>query len=82
MIDPATFKPGIYEHYKGEKYIALFLGRHHESNELFVAYVCFGHNTISFREWDSPGKDSWNDLFLQDVTERTVQRFRYLGPAI
>jgi hypothetical protein len=79
---PSDFKPGVYEHYKAGRYFALHIVRHHETNELFVVYVCPTHQTISIREWATPGKDSWTDeLQLPDET-RPVQRFRYVGPAL
>ncbi len=81
------FKPGLDEHYKGGRYIALHLVRHHESNELFVVYVSCSHGTVNIREYASPGKDSWTD----EVTITTdcvgsspmrMLRFRYLGEAL
>lgn len=85
--DPSEFKPGAYEHYKGGKYFALALGRHHESGELMVAYVSCSHVGMSFREWATPGKDSWTDVVtvVSDAmgsSPRSEPRFRYLGPAL
>ncbi len=57
-----SFKPGLYQHYRGGDYIALQLVRHHETEELFVVYVSCSHNTVSIREFHTPGKDSWCDL--------------------
>lgn len=80
------FKPGLYEHYKGGRYIALHLVRHHESNELFVVYVSCSHGTINIREYATPGKDSWCDnvekwLGLADEYA-TVPRFRFIREAL
>lgn len=83
--DPSEFKPGAYEHYKGGKYFALALGRHHESGALMVAYVSCSHVGMSFREWATPGKDSWTDQVPHPraiVHGEKTSRFRYLGPAL
>lgn len=82
------FKPGLYEHSTtGGKYIALFLVRHHETNEVFVAYVSCSHGTNNIREYATPGKDSWTD----EVTFSTgcvgsspmkAPRFRFIREAL
>lgn len=89
MKDPKEFQPGLYEHYKGDRYIALHIVSHHETNELFVVYVSCSHGTINLREWDSPGKDSWCDPVTKvDLPSRClpeyaiVPRFQYLLPAL
>ena len=78
--DPTEFVPGQYQHYKGGLYIALHLARYHDGDGHYVVYVCCEHGTISVREWDRPGKDSW----LDDVEfeGKTVKRFEYRGMAI
>ncbi len=82
------FKPGLYEHYKGGRYIALHLVRHHESSELFVVYVSCSHGTVNIREYASPGKDSWCDIMYRtyDLFDpeklNDTPRFRYLGEAL
>lgn len=84
-----SFRPGLYTHYKGSYYRALFLGRHHETRELLVAYVPYDHpeSEVQFREWATPGKDSWTDRVEVEidgdaVSRRTVfiSRFEWLGP--
>ncbi len=90
MTSAADFKPGLYEHYKGGQYFALHLVRHHETDELFVVYVCPKHGTISIREWATEGKDSWTDDVQKlvrhparcDPEYESVPRFRYLRPAL
>lgn len=77
---PTDFKPCLYEHYKGGRYIALHLAWHHEIHEFFVAYVSLGHHLIRIREWATPGKDSWTDEVMSSIGP--VPRFRYLGPAL
>lgn len=87
LSDPANFKPGLYRHYKGGMYVALFLGRHHEGGTLMVAYVSMARGTINFREWAKPGKDSWIDMVQypakggETYSGEIVPRFTYLGPA-
>lgn len=78
------FKPGLYEHYKGGRYIALYRARHHSTGRLFVVYVSCSHNTINIREWSTAGEDSWCDMVqgLSDAESLPVPRFRYLGPAL
>lgn len=61
-MNPEDFKPGIYDHYKGGIYVALFVVAHHESGERFVAYVSCDHKTTRVRELATPGKDSWCDV--------------------
>ncbi len=85
MRDPSEFKPGIYRHYKGDKYVALHIARHHETNEPLVVYFCPKHGTISVREWDSEGKDSWCDEVISPAQQGEsvwCPRFEYLRPAL
>lgn len=57
------FHPGLYRHYKGGIYRALFTTTHHETGEIFVVYVSQDHmdSGMKIRELLSPRKDSWND---------------------
>lgn len=90
-MTPESFRPGLYVHYKGSYYRALFLGCHHETRELLVAYVSYEHpgSEVQFREWATAGKDSWTDRVEIEievdgdaVLRRTifVRRFEWLGP--
>jgi hypothetical protein len=88
MKNIEEFKPGIYRHYKGGQYVALALARHHEAGEPMVVYVCCERGTVSVREWDSPGKDSWCDI-LKSVpvgpmgsSPKDMPRFEYVGPSV
>ncbi len=74
------FKAGIYQHYKGGRYVALFLVRHHETGEPMVVYTCCERGTTSVREWDSPGKASWSDTWRLGV--KLTSRFTYVGPSV
>lgn len=57
------FRPGVYRHYKGGLYTALFLVTHHETREPMVVYVSHekGHmNCRPLNGWSSDS-DAWND---------------------
>lgn len=78
--DPKNFKPGIYKHYKRPgNYIALCLSSHHDTDELFVVYVCGETGRVRMREWATPGKDSWSDRMA--YMGETKERFEYVGPS-
>ncbi len=81
MRDIQEFKPGLYKHYKGGFYIALFLVRHHETGDFLVVYTSSKDHTVSVREWDSQGKDSWCDE-VEDRWASPNKRFTYMGPAL
>ena len=40
---------GLYQHHKGDYYLALFVARHHETEEPFVTYVPYGHTESGIR---------------------------------
>ena len=70
--------PGIYEHYKGRKYLALGTAAHSETEERFVVYVPL---------YDSPGPRLWVRplaMFAETilVNGEEMPRFRYLGQEI
>ena len=70
--------PGIYEHYKGRKYLVLGTAAHSETLERLVVYVPL---------YDSPGPRLWVRpcaMFGETVVVEgvTVPRFRYLGQEI
>jgi hypothetical protein len=46
---------GLYQHHKGDYYLALFVGTHHETSEPIIAYVPYGHpeSGVRFRELSS-----------------------------
>jgi hypothetical protein len=67
--------PGVYEHYKGNKYLVLGTAAHSETLERLVVYVPL---------YDSPGPRLWvrpRAMFLESVLldGAQVPRFRYLG---
>lgn len=85
--NPENFKPGVYQHYKGDTYTAMLLVRHHETEELFVLYLSHDskHGTPRMREWATPGKDSWTDnVAFQEAaygpTGEMIPRFKFIRP--
>ena len=77
MISP-ELTPGIYEHYKGRKYLVLGTAAHSETLERLVVYVPL---------YDSPGPRLWvrpRSMFTETVSvnEELVPRFRYIGQEI
>ena len=43
------FRPGIYQHYKGDRYRALFLAAHHETREPWVVYLSLTSGSVNVR---------------------------------
>lgn len=81
--DPKNFKPGIYSHYKRPgNYIALHLASHHDTDELFVVYVCGETGRVRMREWATEGKDSWTDFmhngYVPSKLEALTDRLAHL----
>lgn len=69
------FKPGIYQHYKGNKYIALGVAKHSETLEELVVYITLYDNEQS-KIWVRPLK-----MFVEDVeiAGQKVPRFMFLS---
>ncbi|HEX9595109.1 MAG TPA: DUF1653 domain-containing protein [Candidatus Saccharimonadales bacterium] len=75
---PTRPKPGIYEHYKGQRYRVISLARHSETLEELVVYEAlykseeFGNNAI----WARP-----LTMFMEsvEVDGRPVPRFRFIS---
>ncbi|MBA2629035.1 MAG: DUF1653 domain-containing protein [Rickettsiaceae bacterium] len=66
-------KPGLYEHYKGQKYEVIGMCRHSETLEELVVYrALYG----DYRLWVRPHK-----MFTATVTleNRGIPRFKFLG---
>lgn len=81
-----TFRPGIYRHYKGGLYRALFLARDHETQWPVVVYVPL-QVANAFCEFPSPpqirnlvdGPEAWLSWGRVDVTP-SVARFEWVSP--
>lgn len=69
------FKPGIYKHYKGQKYLALGVAKHSETLEEFVVYIPLYDNKES-KVWVRPLR-----MFMEKVLVRgkKVPRFTFLS---
>lgn len=50
------FKPGVYKHFKGGEYLALFTVKHSETLEDYVVYISLYENKRS-QTWIRPLKD-------------------------
>jgi len=63
------FKAGLYKHYKGGLYRALFLATHHETEKQFVVYVALAYPESGVRVREL---EDWN-------AEITETRYRMDG---
>jgi hypothetical protein len=73
-----TLKPGKYQHYKGNYYRVIGVGKHSETSEEFVVYESL---------YDHPQSHIWirpKEMFLEDVLieGKSIPRFRYIDEAI
>ncbi len=82
MLSSPPFRPGLYLHYKGDKYRGLHLVEHHETRSRFVVYVSLSHGTVNIREYDTtPGVDAWCDKVTWKYRGETMQhRFEFICP--
>lgn len=69
------FKPGVYQHYKGNKYLVLGLAKHSETLEEMVVYVSLYENRDGYM-WIRP-----LEMFLEDkeVDGEKVERFKFVS---
>lgn len=66
-------KPGIYKHYKGNKYELLYVANHSETLEKMVVYkALYGDGDI----WVRP-ISMWDELV--EVNGERVERFTYIS---
>lgn len=68
-------KLGIYQHYKGNKYLVIGLAKHSETLEDLVVYVTLYENEMS-KIWVRPV-----EMFLEDIEweGNKVPRFKFVG---
>jgi hypothetical protein len=70
----ASIKPGLYRHYKGNRYIVIGVARHSETEEELVVYRQeYGDHGL----WVRP-----KAMFMEtvEINGQSVPRFEYLGP--
>lgn len=66
-------KPGVYEHYKGQRYLVMYTATHSETLESLVVYQqLYGQRGI----WVRPV-----EMFIENVTvdEKSVPRFKFVS---
>ena len=70
-----SIKPGIYRHYKGNKYQVFDVATHSESEEALVVYKTLYAN---FDLWVRP-----YEMFTESVVinGKTIPRFEWIRPA-
>ncbi|MCQ2413146.1 MAG: DUF1653 domain-containing protein [Sphaerochaetaceae bacterium] len=67
-------KPGLYRHFKGNRYRLLYVARHSETLEPMVVYqALYGERGI----WVRPAS-MWSETVEREG--KTYTRFEYLGP--
>lgn len=75
---PENFKPGLYKHYKGKLYRALFLAEHHETEKRFVVYVPLEYpkSGVRIRELE----DWFAPVGIVPTGKLPARRFEWIGP--
>ena len=70
-----TFQTGVYQHYKGEKYLVFGVAKHSETKEDLVVYVTLYENNLASL-WVRP-----LTMFTEKVEfkGKMVPRFKKLG---
>jgi len=74
------FQPGVYRHYKGGLYHALFLAKQNEvisPNIRVVVYISMTTGDVYTRPYSDPRFDSWTDDVR--LAHGWVPRFGYVG---
>jgi len=69
------FKPGVYKHFKGNLFLALFLSKHSETEEDLVVYVDLYDNNTS-QIWLRPIDNFLGYKEFEDGTK--VKRFEFV----
>lgn len=69
------YQSGIYQHYKGNKYLVLTFAKHSETLEDMVVYVSLYDNSVS-QVWVRPAK-----MFFGTVVRdgQKVPRFKFIS---
>lgn len=75
-----NFKSGVYEHYKGKRYVVLFVACLESTLEPHVAYVpLYDMPDSPSRIWLRPLDDFTASMTVEGVIR---PRFKYIGPAV
>jgi hypothetical protein len=69
------FKSGVYKHFKGNLFFAMFLSKHSETEEDLVVYIDLYDNPNS-QIWVRPLKDFMGYKTFEDGTK--VKRFEFV----
>ena len=80
MTMKPEFKPGVYRHYKGGLYHALFLAKQNEvlsPSIRVVVYISMTTGDVYTRPYSDPRFDSWTDHVR--LEEGWTPRFSYVG---
>lgn len=76
-MNPRDFKSGVYQHYKGNHYLALGLAREDETEELVVVYIrLYARDGMPM---STRKLRLWNEL-VADVNGVMQSRFVFVGP--
>ena len=73
VFNVPSLETGIYQHYKGNKYNVLGVGRHTEIDEYFVVYSAVDHKPDTPLIWLRP-----YEMFMEtvEVDGKIIPRFR------
>jgi hypothetical protein len=72
------FRPGLYRHYKGKLYRALFLATHHENEQQFVVYVPLEYPESGVRVRELEDWFAYVGIVPRD--KLPARRFERIGP--
>lgn len=75
-----NFKTGVYEHYKGQRYLVLFVAMLESNLEPHVVYVSlYDMPKAPGKIWLRPLDDFTASMTVEGVIR---PRFKYIGPAV
>lgn len=80
----AEFKPGVYRHFKGGTYTALFLAAHHETRVPMVVYISHSDRGLNVRPLIRPAieESSWTDYVALSSGVPRFEFLRAMGPEV
>jgi hypothetical protein len=70
---------GLYEHYKGGRYVVTQIALHHDTREQMIVYVSLTNGSINVRPYKGSDRDpdGWSSAVGPDGPER----FKFIGMA-